>query len=196
MLLMIDNYDSFTWMLVQYFRELGEEVVVRRNDEIDVDGVLALGPDRLCISPGPSNPDRAGVSRDAIGALAGTVPVLGVCLGHQCIASLYGHPVVRARRAVHGKTSVIRHDGRSLFARMPERFTVTRYHSLIVEDDGLPECLEVTAWTEGPDGGRGEVMGLRHRDLPIEGVQFHPESVVTEHGHDMLRNWLAQGSVH
>lgn len=196
MLLMIDNYDSFTWMLVQYFRELGEEVVVRRNDEIDADGVLAMKPDRLCISPGPSNPDNAGVSRDAIRVLAGQVPILGVCLGHQCIASLYGHPVVRARRAIHGKTSVIRHDGRSLFARMPDRFTVTRYHSLIVEDQDLPECLAVTAWTEDAEGGRDEVMGLRHKDLPIEGVQFHPESVVTEHGHQMLRNWLEQGSLH
>jgi anthranilate synthase component 2 len=186
MLLMIDNYDSFTYNLVQYFGELGQTVEVRRNDEIDVAGIESLGPERICISPGPATPNEAGVSLALIERFAGRVPILGVCLGHQAIGQAFGGRVIRARSLMHGKTSPIEHAGAGVFAGLPNRFSATRYHSLAVERSSLPDCLEVTAWTAD-----GEIMGLRHRTLPIEGVQFHPESIATEHGHAMLRNFLA-----
>jgi anthranilate synthase component 2 len=185
MLLMIDNYDSFTYNLVQYLRELGEQVVVYRNDKITVAGIEALEPELLVISPGPCTPNEAGVSVDAIRHFAGKLPILGVCLGHQSIGQAYGGRIVRAERLMHGKTSPVFHDGRELFAGLPNPFDATRYHSLLVERDSLPECLEVTAWTE-----EEEIMGLRHRELPIWGVQFHPESILTVTGMDMLRNFL------
>jgi anthranilate synthase component 2 len=190
MLLMIDNYDSFTYNLVQYFGELGEDVRVVRNDEIDVAGIGALRPDHLVLSPGPCSPAEAGVCVPAIEAYAGRIPILGVCLGHQALGAALGGKVVRARTLMHGKASTITTDGRGVYAGLPERFTVVRYHSLAVERDSLPEVLEVTATAED-----GEIMGLRHRELaatraPLEGVQFHPESILTEHGHALLRNFL------
>jgi anthranilate synthase component 2 len=190
MLLMIDNYDSFTYNLVQYFGELGEEVRVVRNDEIDVAGIGALKPDRLVLSPGPCSPAEAGVCVPAIEAYAGRIPILGVCLGHQALGAALGGKVVRAKTLMHGKTSTITTDGRGVYAGLPERFTVIRYHSLAVERDSLPEALEITATAED-----GEIMGLRHREFaasraPLEGVQFHPESILTEHGHALLRNFL------
>ncbi|MBN8726710.1 MAG: aminodeoxychorismate/anthranilate synthase component II [Xanthomonadales bacterium] len=190
MLLMIDNYDSFTWNLVQYFGELGQEVKVVRNDALDVAGIRALAPAAIVISPGPGTPDDAGVSLDLLRGLGGDTPVLGVCLGHQAIGQVFGGKVVRARAIMHGKTSPIHHDGRGVFADLPSPFEATRYHSLVVERSSLPECLEVSAWTENADGSVDEIMGLRHRELPIEGVQFHPESILTQHGHGMLRNFL------
>ena len=193
MLLMIDNYDSFTYNLVQYFGELGEEVRVVRNDALDVAGIAALGPSRIVISPGPCTPNEAGVSLAVLGELAGQVPILGVCLGHQAIGQAFGGKVVRARTIMHGKTSPIRHRGQGVFAGLPDPFAATRYHSLVVERESLPDCLEITAWTEHADGSIDEIMGLRHRELPVEGVQFHPESILTQHGHAMLRNFLAQG---
>ncbi|KAA2285010.1 anthranilate synthase component II [Arenimonas fontis] len=195
MLLMIDNYDSFTYNLVQYFGELGEEVRVVRNDELDVAGIAALRPSRIVISPGPCTPNEAGVSLAVLRELAGTVPILGVCLGHQAIGQAFGGRVVRARTIMHGKTSPIRHRGLGVFAGLADPFEATRYHSLVVERESLPDCLEITAWTERPDGSMDEIMGLRHRELPVEGVQFHPESILTRHGHDLLRNFLAQGRV-
>ncbi len=188
MLIVIDNYDSFTYNLVQYLWELGAEVTVYRNDERSVEQVMAEQPDHLVISPGPCTPTQAGISLDLISAAArhGT-PLLGVCLGHQAIGQAFGGVVERAARLMHGKTSEIRHDGRGVFAGLPSPFTATRYHSLVV-NDALPACLEATAWTVD----RGELMGLRHRELPIEGVQFHPESFLTQHGHAMLRNFLHQ----
>ena len=192
-LLMIDNYDSFTYNLVQYFGELGEEVRVVRNDALDVAGIAALGPSRIVISPGPCTPNEAGVSLAVLGELAGQVPILGVCLGHQAIGQAFGGKVVRARTIMHGKTSPIRHRGQGVFAGLPDPFEATRYHSLVVERESLPDCLEITAWTEHADGSIDEIMGLRHRELPVEGVQFHPESILTQHGHAMLRNFLAQG---
>jgi anthranilate synthase component II len=184
MLLVIDNYDSFTFNLVQYFGELGEEVHTVRNDAIDVAGMSALKPSRIVFSPGPCTPAEAGVCVEAIRHFAGKVPLLGVCLGHQAIGAALGGTVVRAREPMHGKTSRLAHDGRGVFASLPQDFTVVRYHSLIVERASLPAALEVSAEVEG------EIMGLRHRELPIEGVQFHPESILSEHGHAMLRNFL------
>jgi anthranilate synthase component II len=190
MLLMIDNYDSFTWNLVQYLQELGEEVRVVRNDELAVDAIDALAPARIVISPGPCTPNEAGVSVEVLQRLGARIPVFGVCLGHQAIGQAFGGSVVRAKTIMHGKTSPIRHRGEGVFAGLPDPFDATRYHSLVVERESLPESLEITAWTEGADGGFDEIMGLRHRELPIEGVQFHPESILTEHGHAMLKNFL------
>jgi anthranilate synthase component 2 len=185
MLLMIDNYDSFTYNLVQYLRELGEEVVVYRNDKITLAEIEALAPARLVVSPGPCTPNEAGISVAAIRNFAGRLPILGVCLGHQALGQAYGGRIVRAERLMHGKTSPVFHDGRELFAGLPAPFDATRYHSLLVERASLPECLEVTAWTE-----EGEIMGMRHRQLPLWGVQFHPESILTVTGMDLLRNFL------
>jgi anthranilate synthase component II len=185
MILMIDNYDSFTYNLVQYLGELGAQVKVARNDQITLDEVARLSPARVVISPGPCTPNEAGVSLGLIERFAGRIPILGVCLGHQSIGQAFGGKVVRAGRVMHGKTSQVRHDGRGVFAGLPAEFCATRYHSLAVERASLPECLEVSAESED-----GEVMGLRHRALPVEGVQFHPEALLTEHGHAMLRNFM------
>ncbi len=190
MLLMIDNYDSFTFNLVQYFQQLGAEVKVVRNDALTVDQVAALAPERIVISPGPGTPDEAGVSLRVIEQLGPRIPVLGVCLGHQSIGQVYGGQVIRAGNIMHGKTSPIRHEGKGVFAGLPDGYTATRYHSLVVDKDRLPDALEVTAWTENDDGSIEEVMGLRHREYPVEGVQFHPESILTEHGHALLKNFL------
>lgn len=191
MLLMIDNYDSFTWNVVQYLGELGADVVVHRNDEIDVPTIRRLAPERIVISPGPCTPNEAGVSLAAVEAFAGRIPILGICLGHQAIGQVFGGRVVRARAVMHGKTSPIHHADRGVFRGLPELFTATRYHSLVVERASLPACLEVTAWTEHADGTVDEIMGLRHRTLDVQGVQFHPESILTRCGHDLLRNFLA-----
>lgn len=185
MILMIDNYDSFTYNLVQAFRELGADMRVVRNDEMDIDGIRALSPSALVLSPGPGNPDSAGVTLAAVGAFAGRIPLLGVCLGHQAIAQTFGGRIVHAKRLMHGKTSRIRHDGRGIFAGMPQGFEAMRYHSLAVERDTLPECLEISAEAED-----GEIMGLRHRTLPIESVQYHPESIGTPDGMRQMRNFL------
>ena len=190
MLLMIDNYDSFTYNLVQYFGELGQAVEVRRNDAIDVAGIEALRPAAIVISPGPCTPDQAGVSLEVLEKLSGRVPILGVCLGHQSLGQAFGGKVVRAKTIMHGKTSPVHHDGKGVFAGLPSPFEATRYHSLVVERDSLPDCLEVTAWTLDEQGNFDEIMGLRHRTLPVEGVQFHPESILTEHGHALLKNFL------
>ena len=192
MLLMIDNYDSFTYNLVQYFAELGEDVKEIRNDEMDIAGIAALAPDRIVISPGPCTPSEAGVSVDVLKAFAGQLPMLGVCLGHQSIGQAFGGRVIRAGRIMHGKTSLIHHAGQGVFAGLPDGFEATRYHSLVVEQGSLPDCLEVTAWTKNDDGSVEEIMGLRHRQFPIQGVQFHPESIMTQHGHAMLKNFLVQ----
>ncbi|NZA25351.1 aminodeoxychorismate/anthranilate synthase component II [Luteimonas sp. SJ-92] len=189
MLLMIDNYDSFTWNLVQYLQGLGAEVRVERNDALDVDAIARLRPERIVISPGPCAPDQAGVSLALVERLGPTTPILGVCLGHQAIGQAYGGRVVRAQRIMHGKTSPVRHRGQGVFAALPDGYEATRYHSLVVERDSLPDCLEITAWTE-LDGEFEEIMGLRHREHPVEGVQFHPESILTEHGHALLENFL------
>ena len=189
MLLMIDNYDSFTYNLYQYFCELGAEVKVVRNDEIDIASIEALAPSHLVISPGPCTPNEAGISLEAIRHFAGKLPILGVCLGHQSIAQVFGGDVVRARQVMHGKTSPVTHTDTSVFSGLNNPLTVTRYHSLVVKADTLPECFEVTAWTE-KDGQRDEIMGIRHKSLPIEGVQFHPESILTEQGHQLLANFL------
>lgn len=189
MLLMIDNYDSFTYNLVQYLRELGEEVVVYRNDQITVAEIEKLKPERMVISPGPCTPNEAGISVSAIKHFAGRLPILGVCLGHQSIGQAYDGRIVRAERLMHGKTSPVFHDGRELFAGLPDPFDATRYHSLLVERASMPDCLEVTAWT-----AEEEIMGLRHRDLPVWGVQFHPESILTVNGMAMLRNFLEMTS--
>ena len=189
MLLMIDNYDSFTFNIVQYFGELGAEVKVVRNDEIDVAGIAALAPQHLVISPGPCTPTEAGVSVDAIKAFAGRIPILGVCLGHQSIGQAFGGRIVHARAVMHGKTSPIHHKSVGVFSELPNPFEATRYHSLVIERESLPDCLEITAWTEC-DGNVDEIMGVRHRELAVQGVQFHPESILTEHGHQMLDNFL------
>ena len=186
MILVIDNYDSFTYNLVQYLGELGEEIVVRRNDEIDLAGIEALAPDHILISPGPCTPNEAGISLALIEHFKGKIPIFGVCLGHQAIGQAFGGEVVRAEHLMHGKTSEIHHTGKGVFAGLPSPFTATRYHSLIVKRETLPDCLEITAETEA-----GEIMGLRHRQYPVEGVQFHPESIMTEHGKTILRNFLA-----
>lgn len=185
MLLMIDNYDSFTWNLVQYFRELDESVHTVRNDEITLDAIAELAPERIVISPGPGTPEDAGVSVALVRRFAGDIPILGVCLGHQAIACAFGGRIVRARQLMHGKTSAIRHDGTRVFRSLPDAYAATRYHSLAVDRETLPSCLQANAWT--PDG---EIMGLRHREFPIDGVQFHPESILSEHGHALLRNFL------
>jgi len=190
MLLMIDNYDSFTFNLVQYLQALGAEVRVERNDALDADAIAKLAPEKIVISPGPCTPNEAGVSLAVIERLGARIPILGVCLGHQAIGQAYGGRVVRAGRIMHGKTSPIRHDGAGVFAGLPDGYEATRYHSLVVEKDSLPGCLEVTAWTENDDGSVEEIMGLRHREHPVEGVQFHPESILTEHGHALLKNFL------
>jgi len=190
MLLMIDNYDSFTFNLVQYLQALGAEVQVVRNDALDVAAIAKLAPERIVISPGPCTPNEAGVSLDVVRELGPRIPILGVCLGHQAIGQVYGGKVVRAGRIMHGKTSPIRHRGEGAFAGLPDGYEATRYHSLVVEQASLPDCLEVTAWTENADGSVEEIMGLRHREHPVEGVQFHPESILTEHGHALLRNFL------
>ena len=190
MLLMIDNYDSFTYNLVQYLGELGEDVRVVRNDELSVEQIRKFAPDKIVISPGPCTPNDAGVSLELIEKLAGVVPILGVCLGHQAIGQAFGGQVIRARQIMHGKTSPIYHKGVGVFAGLPNPFEATRYHSLIVEKDTLPSSLEITAWTQNAEGSIDEIMGLKHKTLPIEGVQFHPESIMTEHGHAQLRNFL------
>ena len=190
MVLMIDNYDSFTWNLVQYLQVLGAEVRVVRNDELSTAQIEALAPQRIVISPGPCTPNEAGVSLEVVERLGARIPILGVCLGHQAIGQAYGGDVVRAKRIMHGKTSPIRHEGQGVFAGLPDAYEATRYHSLVVARDSLPASLEVTAWTEQEDGSLDEIMGLRHREHPVEGVQFHPESILTEHGHALLKNFL------
>ncbi len=187
MLLMIDNYDSFTYNLVQYFGELGEDVRVARNDEISLDEIAQLKPARICISPGPCSPTEAGVSIPVLQRFSGMVPILGVCLGHQAIGQAFGGRVIRAKTLMHGKTGSIHHTGVGVFAGLPDPFTAARYHSLAIERASLPDCLEITAWTDD-----GEIMGVRHKTLAVEGVQFHPESIATEHGHAMLQNFLNQ----
>lgn len=190
MLLIIDNYDSFTYNLYQYFCELGAEVKVVRNDEITLAQIEALAPSHLVISPGPCTPNEAGISLAAIAHFAGRLPILGVCLGHQAIAQVFGGEVVRARQVMHGKTSPVRHTGRSVFAGLNNPLIVTRYHSLVVKNGTLPDCFELTAWTELPDGTPDEIMGYQHKTLPIDAVQFHPESIKTEQGHELLANFL------
>ena len=187
MLLMIDNYDSFTYNLVQYFGELGEEVKVVRNDELSVEDIARLGPDRIVLSPGPCTPDQAGITLEVIERLKGDLPILGVCLGHQAIGQAFGGRVIHARTLMHGKVSRIHHESKGVFAGLPSPYNATRYHSLAIERASCPVELEITAWTED-----GEIMGVRHRTLPVEGVQFHPESILTEHGHALLRNFLSR----
>ncbi len=190
MLLMIDNYDSFTYNLVQYFGELGADVRVVRNDQISVDEVAALRPRHIVLSPGPCTPNEAGICLELIERLQGQFPIFGVCLGHQSIGQAFGGTVKRAREVMHGKVSQVHHHGGGVFRGLPSPYTATRYHSLIVAKEDLPECFEVTAWTQTDDGGVDEIMGMRHKTLPIEGVQFHPESILTEHGHALLKNFL------
>ncbi len=192
MILMLDNYDSFTWNLVQYLGELGQDVRVVRNDAMSVEQIRALAPQCIVISPGPGTPDDAGVALSLIDQLRGQVPLLGVCLGHQSIGQAYGGRIVSARQIMHGKTSRIHHTGKGVFAGLHNPFEATRYHSLVVERDSLPDSLEITAWTQTADGEMDEIMGLRHKTLPIEGVQFHPESILTRHGHSLLRNFIDQ----
>ncbi|RNF28638.1 anthranilate synthase component II [Massilia aurea] len=187
MLLMIDNYDSFTYNIVQYFGELGEDVRTVRNDEITLEQIAAMKPDRICISPGPKAPKDAGISLDILREFKGKLPILGVCLGHQAIGEAFGGNVIRAKQVMHGKTSSIAHIGEGVFTDLPSPFTVIRYHSLAIERSSLPSCLEVTAWTDD-----GEIMGVRHKDYDIEGVQFHPESILSEHGHALFKNFLTR----
>jgi para-aminobenzoate synthetase component 2 len=191
MLLLIDNYDSFTWNLVQYFAELGEQVVVKRHDEIDLAGITALRPDHLVISPGPCSPNEAGISLAAITEFAGKLPILGVCLGHQALAQAFGGNIIRARQVVHGKNSLIKHDNSSVFAGLNNPLSVTRYHSLVVEKHSLPAEFRLTAWTETAYGEIDEIMGIAHRTLPLHGVQFHPEAILSEQGHQLLANFLS-----
>ena len=190
MLLMIDNYDSFTYNLVQYFGELGSDVRVYRNDEIDIAEIEALAPDHLVISPGPCTPAEAGISVEAIRTFAGRIPILGVCLGHQSIGQAFGGKIVHARTVMHGKTSPIYHADTGMFTGLKNPYQATRYHSLVIEKSSLPSCLEITAWTQGEDGEIDEIMGVRHREMDVQGVQYHPESILTEHGHDLLQNFL------
>jgi len=190
--LMIDNYDSFTYNLVQYLGELEADVEVVRNDQVGVDEILNSGSSHIMVSPGPCTPNEAGVSMAAIEALAGRKPILGVCLGHQSIGQVYGGEIVHAREIMHGKTSPVLHSGVGVFKGIVSPFIATRYHSLVIDKDSVPDCLEVTAWTEHADGSLDEIMGVRHRELAIEGVQFHPESILTEHGHALLQNFLQQ----
>ena len=189
MILMIDNYDSFTFNVVQYLLELGAEVAVRRNDEITIADIEAMAPQKIVISPGPCTPNEAGVSLDTVAYFAGKIPLLGICLGHQSIGQSFGGDIVRAKEVMHGKTSMIHHNGSGVFTELANPFEATRYHSLVVAPQTLPDCLEVTAWTE-EDGEVDAIMGLRHRELDVEGVQFHPESILTEHGHQLLNNFL------
>jgi anthranilate synthase component 2 len=191
MLLMIDNYDSFTYNLVHYFAELGQEVKVVRNDALTVADAAALKPDYIVLSPGPCTPNEAGICLPVLEQLAGKVPIFGVCLGHQSLGQAFGGKVVRAKTIMHGKTSMIHHKGIGAFKGLPSPFEATRYHSLVVEQISLPDCLEITAWTQNDDGDMDEIMGLRHKTLAVEGVQFHPESILTQHGHDLLGNFLA-----
>ena len=192
MILMIDNYDSFTWNVVQYLWELGAEVEVHRNDAISLTDIEARAPTGICISPGPCSPREAGISMSVIEHFAGKVPIFGICLGQQSIGAVFGGQIVRAQKVMHGKTSPIHHKGDGVFKDLPSPFTATRYHSLVVEAGSLPDCLEVTAWTEDEIGAQEAIMGLRHRELDIEGVQFHPESILSEHGHAMLGQFLAR----
>ena len=190
MLLMIDNYDSFTYNVVQYLGELGADVHVFRNDAISVAQIEELAPQQIVLSPGPCTPNEAGVSIDVINHFAGRLPILGVCLGHQCIAQAFGGKIVRAEKVMHGKLSDVHHDSAGVFAGLSNPFTATRYHSLVIERDSMPDCLEETAWTVDSKGKKAEIMGVRHTEYAIEGVQFHPESILTEHGHQLLRNFL------
>jgi len=192
MILMIDNYDSFTWNVVQYLWQLGAEVEVQRNDAISLADIEARAPKGICISPGPCSPMEAGISMAVIEHFAGKVPIFGICLGQQSIGAVFGGQIVRAEKVMHGKTSPIHHTGEGVFRDLPSPFTATRYHSLVVEAESLPDCLEVTAWTEDDSGAKEAIMGLRHRELDIEGVQFHPESILSEHGHAMLGQFLAR----
>ncbi len=192
MLLMIDNYDSFTYNLVQYFGELGQQVEVYRNDQISIEEIEALNPSYLVISPGPCTPNEAGISVAAIRHFAGKIPIMGVCLGHQSIGQAFGGNVIRAKQVMHGKTSAVYHHDIGMFSGLPNPVQTTRYHSLVVEQETLPSCLEVTAWVQNAEGCCDEIMGIRHKTLPIEGVQFHPESILTEQGHNMLKNFLEQ----
>ncbi|SBS28019.1 Anthranilate synthase component 2 [Marinomonas spartinae] len=192
MLLMIDNYDSFTYNLVQYFRELGADVQVFRNDEITVEGIADLAPSHLVISPGPCTPNEAGISMAAIRAFSGKIPILGICLGHQSIGQVFGGDVIRAKNVMHGKTSMIYHNDTSVFSGVPNPQIATRYHSLVIDKLSLPDCFEVTAWTQNETGECEEIMGIRHKNLPVEGVQFHPESILTEAGHALLANFLTR----
>jgi anthranilate synthase component 2 len=194
MLLMIDNYDSFTYNLVQYFGELGQEVLVYRNDQITLAQIAELKPDYLVISPGPCTPNEAGISIEAIHHFAGKLPILGVCLGHQSIGQAFGGHIIRAKQVMHGKTSPVFHHNLGVFANLPNPVETTRYHSLVIEQSSLPDCLEVTAWTQNAAGEFDEIMGVRHKTFPIEGVQFHPESILTEQGHKMLQNFLEQSA--
>ncbi|RUQ37569.1 MAG: aminodeoxychorismate/anthranilate synthase component II [Candidatus Competibacteraceae bacterium] len=189
---MIDNYDSFTYNLVQYFGELGEDVQVYRNDQISTADIAALHPERIVLSPGPCTPTEAGISLATIERFAGEIPLFGVCLGHQSIGQAFGGRIVRAGQVMHGKTSEVYHAGQGVFAELPNPFTVVRYHSLVIEKATLPDCLEITAWTQTPDGAIDEIMGVRHKTLPVEGVQFHPESILTENGHALLRHFLTR----
>jgi anthranilate synthase component 2 len=192
MIMMIDNYDSFTWNVVQYLWELGAEVEVYRNDALTLSEIEAKAPSGICISPGPCSPKEAGISMAVIDHFAGHMPILGICLGQQSIGAVYGGQIIRAPSVMHGKTSPIHHTGVGVFEALPSPLTATRYHSLVVDPDTLPDCLEVTAWTETAGGGQEAIMGLRHRELDVEGVQFHPESILSEHGHDMLGHFLAR----
>ncbi len=190
MLLMIDNYDSFTYNLVQYFGELGANVDVHRNDKISLDEIKALDPEKIVISPGPCTPNEAGISLDVIQAFAGKKPILGVCLGHQSIGQAFGGDIIHASQIMHGKTSDVYHNNSAVFSKLSNPFKATRYHSLVIDKTTLPDCFEITAWTQNEDGSLDEIMGVRHKTLDIEGVQFHPESILTEHGHTLLRNFL------
>ncbi len=190
MLLMIDNYDSFTYNVVQYFGELGADVKVVRNDEVTIEEIEKLNPDQLVISPGPCTPNEAGISVEAIKHFAGKLPILGICLGHQSIAAAFGGNIIRAGKVMHGKTSDVFHEDKGVFNHLNKPFTATRYHSLVIEKETLPDCLEVTSWTNNEDGSMEEIMGVQHKTLAIQGVQFHPESILTEHGHDLLENFL------
>ena len=190
MILMIDNYDSFTYNVVQYLGELKANVEVARNDQITIDDIIEMNPDSIVISPGPCTPDKAGISLSVIKSFAGKKPLLGICLGHQTIGQSLGGRIVRAKQVMHGKTSPVYHTGEGVFHGLPSPFNVTRYHSLIIEKSSLPACMQITAWTQLPDNSIDEIMGIRHRDFPIEGLQFHPESILTEHGHQLLANFL------
>ena len=192
MLLMIDNYDSFTFNVVQYLMELGEDVVVWRNDEISVDAIIQAAPEKIVISPGPCTPNEAGISLEVIERLAGSIPILGICLGHQSIGQAFGGHIIRAPKVMHGKLSAIHHSGVGVFEGLPSPYQATRYHSLVIDPSTLPEILEVTAWTEDESGELDAIMGVRHRSLSVEGVQFHPESILSEHGHALLKNFLAR----
>jgi anthranilate synthase component 2 len=191
MLLMIDNYDSFTYNVVQYLGELKADVQVYRNDEISIEQIEALNPERIVVSPGPCTPNEAGVSMEVIKTFAGKLPILGICLGHQSIGQVFGGNVVRARKVMHGKVSLMHHNNKGVFKGLTNPFEATRYHSLVIDKNTLPDCLEMTAWTQLEDGSVDEIMGVRHKELDIEGVQFHPESILTQHGHDLLANFLA-----